>query len=272
MNRNGFLVGLACLTLWVAPAVCAQKTPTVDVAGPTVIAFSPHVTDAEMDKDADLNEALADFQLYAHQAREPLRKLGIHFEELYVKQFRVRDGKKVVLFRPQKVDVGYYFVAPGKKPRIEYGVMTDADMLEIARKYFGIGGPETNAVNSCPASGEAMSLCDVLSNASKYDGKDVTVRGVYYQVIHGSILTDPACAKTKVNMRLAADWKPDKQALSLLNSRSRKNEGTEVVFRGTFRAAHAGSCFGQTCSLYEIEDHELLCTAAPIEEGTTAKQ
>ncbi len=26
---------------------------------------------------------------------------------------------------------------PGKKPRIEYGVMTDADLLQVANDYFG---------------------------------------------------------------------------------------------------------------------------------------
>jgi hypothetical protein len=44
----------------------------------------------------------------------------------------------VVLFRLGKVKVGYYFVAPGKKPRIKYGVMTDADILQMADEYFGI--------------------------------------------------------------------------------------------------------------------------------------
>jgi hypothetical protein len=49
----------------------------------------------------------------------------------------VRVGKIVKAFRPVKGDVGYYFVAPGKKPRIEYGVMTDADLLQVANEYFG---------------------------------------------------------------------------------------------------------------------------------------
>jgi hypothetical protein len=36
------------------------------------------------------------------------------------------------------VKVGYYFIAPGKKPRIEYGVVTDIDLLQIATEYFGV--------------------------------------------------------------------------------------------------------------------------------------
>jgi hypothetical protein len=110
----------------------------------------------------------------------------------------------------------------------------------------------------CSAATEAIPLCDVLADAAKYDGKDITIRGVYYRVIHGSILTTSACEKTKVNMRSASDWKADKHALSVLNSRARKNQGTDIVLRGTFRVARDG-CFGQTRTLYEIEEHELLC-------------
>jgi hypothetical protein len=29
-------------------------------------------------------------------------------------------------------------VAPGKKPRVEYGVMADADLLQVANEYFGL--------------------------------------------------------------------------------------------------------------------------------------
>jgi hypothetical protein len=46
-------------------------------------------------------------------------------------------GKRLITFRPAK-GVGYYLVEPGKKPRIEYGVMTDADLLRVANEYFGI--------------------------------------------------------------------------------------------------------------------------------------
>jgi hypothetical protein len=33
---------------------------------------------------------------------------------------------------------GYYFIAHGKKPHVEYGVMTDADLLAAAKQYFGV--------------------------------------------------------------------------------------------------------------------------------------
>jgi hypothetical protein len=88
-------------------------------------------------KDADTNEALADFQFYAKRAREPLKKTGIEFQEVYALSFRVRIGKEATVFRPAKGNAGYYLIVPGKKPRIEYGVMTSADLLQVANEYFG---------------------------------------------------------------------------------------------------------------------------------------
>ena len=115
----------------------AERQPLVVVHGPTVVAFFEPVTEAKLDKDPDANEALADFQLYASRVRAPLRKAGIEFHELYAHSFRLRVGKQLTTFRPVKMDVGYYLIAPGKKPRIEYGVMTDSDLLQVTNQYFG---------------------------------------------------------------------------------------------------------------------------------------
>ena len=106
------------------------------VAGPTIVAFFP-ATKAELHKDADTNEALADFQFYGKQVREPLKKAGIDFQEVYAQSFRVRIGQEGTVFRPAKRNVGYYLIVPGKKPRIEYGVMTNTDLLQVANEYFG---------------------------------------------------------------------------------------------------------------------------------------
>lgn len=128
---------VALCVLAVAPRA-AEKQPVIVVRGPTVVAFFEPVTQAKLVKDPDTNEALADFQLYASSVRTPLRKAGIEFHELYAHSFRLRVGNQLTTFRPVKVNVGYYLVAPGKKPRIEYGVMTDADLLQVANEYFGI--------------------------------------------------------------------------------------------------------------------------------------
>jgi hypothetical protein len=39
-------------------------------------------------------------------------------------------------------------------------------------------------------SSEAMPLCSVIANSSKYDGKVIAVAGLYRFVIHGAILTE----------------------------------------------------------------------------------
>lgn len=139
MNRPTWLfsVALGCvLSLQASLVVAAEKQPVVIVAGPTIVVFFP-VTKTELQKDADTNEALADFQFYAKQVREPLKKTGIEFHEVYAQSFRVRIGQEATLFRPAKGNVGYYLIVPGKKPRIEYGVMTNTDLLQVTSEYFG---------------------------------------------------------------------------------------------------------------------------------------
>jgi hypothetical protein len=119
----------------------AKPVPVFVVHGPTIIAFFRHVTDEEMESDPDTNEVLSDFQLYYSQARAPLRKAGIDFPHADTLTFKIRIGKKVQRYRMGKIGVGYFFIAPGKKPKIEYGVQTDAGLLDAARKYFGVAIP-----------------------------------------------------------------------------------------------------------------------------------
>jgi len=120
-----------------------------------------------------------------------------------------------------------------------------------------------SGADTCNAAVSAIPLCTVLSDATKYDGKDVIVRGLYRMVIHGSVLMSPACGQTYVNMRQASNEKPNKQALAVIRSLTKKDQfhPVDVVLRGNFRVAHEGQCFGQNCLLYEIEETELLCAA-----------
>lgn len=139
MNSLTWFLGVAliCVSGTQASSVAAaEKQPVVVVTGPTIIAFFP-LMQAALQKDADTNEGLADFQLYAKQVHEPLKEAGIEFSEIYTHSFRVRIGQDASVFRPAKGNAGYYLIAPGKKPRIEYGVMTDSDLLQVAREYFG---------------------------------------------------------------------------------------------------------------------------------------
>lgn len=126
-----------------------------------------------------------------------------------------------------------------------------------------VSASSSPADDDCAASAQAIPICAVLANAAKYDGKEVTVSGVYRMVIHGSILTGAACSKDDVNLRRAANWKGNKRAVAIIRSLTKKDQfqPVDVVSRGTFRVAHEGRCFGQNCLKYEIEETELLCAA-----------
>jgi hypothetical protein len=116
----------------------ARPEPVFVIHGPTIVAFFAPAIGPELKNESDLNEVLSDFQLYYGQASKPLRKAGIDFPDANTLTFRVRIGKNLRRYRMSKSGVGYFFIAPGKEPHIEYGVMTDEDLLDAARKYFGI--------------------------------------------------------------------------------------------------------------------------------------
>lgn len=140
------MLSAGLLLFGLVPIAAGQSPPvqilipakTYAVEGPTIVAFFRHVTDAEMDKNPDINEALGDFQLYATQAAPKLRALGVDFKVASATRFKLRIGKQVRDFRAGKADVGYYFIAPGKGPHVQYGVMTDVDLVDAARAYFNI--------------------------------------------------------------------------------------------------------------------------------------
>jgi hypothetical protein len=50
-------------------------------------------------------------------------------------------------FIPAKdsADVGYLFIGPGQTDRVQYGVMTSSDLVDVAHQYFGArGGARAN--------------------------------------------------------------------------------------------------------------------------------
>ncbi|MES2219572.1 MAG: hypothetical protein V4587_01240 [Acidobacteriota bacterium] len=124
-------------TVRTVPLHAAQIEPAFDVHGPTVVAFFPPETQSDM-SHGETDAALDDFQFYAERSNALLTKAGVDFHEVFAHSFRLRFGTKTTTFHPQKVAVGYYLVAPGKKPCVRYGVMTDTDLLQVADKYFGL--------------------------------------------------------------------------------------------------------------------------------------
>jgi hypothetical protein len=92
MKRLILLLGVSAvylLTAQISSVAAAETQPLVGVYGRTIVAFFPPVTDAKLQEDADANEALADFRLYAARERAPLRKSGIDFHEVYARSFEL---------------------------------------------------------------------------------------------------------------------------------------------------------------------------------------
>jgi hypothetical protein len=137
---------------------------------------------------------------------------------------------------------------------------------------FCLSSPLFSSGKKCADFADAIPLCAILSDAAKYDGNEVTVKGLYRMVVHGSIMLSPDCGRTNVNIRLASDYKADKHAAAAMKSLTKKDQfqSIEAVIRGTFRAARQGECFGQNCLGYEIEEHELLC-AGPRESTNSSR-
>lgn len=137
--RRRFLsaAALFSILLAVTPAPCkTSHSGAFQIAGPTVIAFFPS-SGKNVGKDADTNDALSDFQLYTASAQQLLRGENIAFQVVYARSFEVVLDGSLVKFRPPKSAPGYYFAMPGKRPRVEYGVMSDKDIERVAQEYFG---------------------------------------------------------------------------------------------------------------------------------------
>lgn len=114
-------------------------------------------------------------------------------------------------------------------------------------------------------SSPVTSICTVTSDAANYDGKEVTIQGLWRMVVHGSILMGSGCPDVEVNITESNGYKANKRALSLMRALAKKDRfaPAEVVLRGKFRLAHQGQCFGQICARYEIETDELISAKAP---------
>jgi hypothetical protein len=141
------------------------------------------------------------------------------------------------------------------KPTIVYLILLGI-LLGSSVNLLGLANDDNYADNLRP-----ISICYLVSNAAAYDGKEITIRGLYRSVAHGTILMGSAsCTNAEINLRLASDYKEEKSASRMLTSLIKRNrfQPVVVIVRATFWAAKEGNCFGQICASYEIETHELL--------------
>jgi hypothetical protein len=134
-----FLIFAACVSGQTIPndkqgANSTTRCDIFGVAGPTVIAF---LDPTDSGKDPQFTETLLDFQ-------RSIRRVRVRFEskirarECYQSSFEVRVGGARRRFVAKAQGVGYYFVSPRQEPRIEYGVITDDDLIDVMKEYFGV--------------------------------------------------------------------------------------------------------------------------------------
>jgi hypothetical protein len=130
-------ISLALAFCVAAPGATTRHQPTrFVITGPTLISFFLNYTDEET--KADGNEALNDFLFYLSAAKDELKKAGVRVNTVFkVDRFQVKLGSKWQTVKPARGhDVGYYFIAPGRKPHIEDGVEDTESILIAAGEYF----------------------------------------------------------------------------------------------------------------------------------------
>jgi hypothetical protein len=115
-----------------------EHTQTIEIHRATIIIFEPPPKPGELENGEGDAEAYCDFAYYMDRAEKPLQESGIEIRSVLTREFVVRDGNKIRTLKTGKIEFGYYLIAPGKEPRVEYGVMTDKDLFNEARKYFGV--------------------------------------------------------------------------------------------------------------------------------------
>jgi hypothetical protein len=102
------------------------------ISGPTIIAFFPY---EGCDKQPHCEDALDDFQFYLRRMHEQFNEPAIRIHECYRQPFEIEVRGKKRKFTD--TSVAYYLIVPDKEPRVELGVVTDADLVRLMNEYFG---------------------------------------------------------------------------------------------------------------------------------------
>jgi len=121
-----------------------EQKQVIQIHQATVISFEPPPKPGELENGEGHSEAYNDFAYYVNLAEEPLSRSGIEIRSVLAREFAVRDGNRIRTIKAGKGGFGDCMVAPGKVPRMEFGVMIDQDLFDAVRKYFGIAIQQKN--------------------------------------------------------------------------------------------------------------------------------
>lgn len=105
----------------------------------TIIYFGPAQTELDVISGKDIDEALDDFAYYISRTDTTMRRLGIKTEYNTADVIEVPYGETQQIIVNRRVQsFGYIFTNGKKKPLIIDYVLTDLDLIELAKDYFGI--------------------------------------------------------------------------------------------------------------------------------------
>ena|SRR5689334_3069240 len=113
---------------------------------------------------------------------------------------------------------------------------------------------------------QAVPVCEVLANPSKYVAREVEVSGLYANAPHQRILYDPTCEPGELALQIRPTDKElgaDRRMLKRLNSSGGK--GVRSVYQGLLASEQViANCSEVNCSRYTLTEARLLTAdAAP---------
>ena len=130
---------IALLTVALGPLSAFAAAPApVNVSGPTIVAFVPLVSQADIDALTEDAVVLDDFTHYLAAVRRCAIAHGVSVVLVEGSALRVRLGRRSFTVEPSPSGggFGYCFVRPGKKPRIIHGSRLPEDLAAEAARFF----------------------------------------------------------------------------------------------------------------------------------------
>jgi len=117
----------------------------VEVRGPTLVAFYPLKSNAELEADPALAGALDDLAYHIGTAMDSLHAAGYGVEYCSGDTVWMRAGNLRSRFvrSPDSADVGYVFTDTTGRRAVIYGVRTYLDLVEYAREFKRAGAAAT---------------------------------------------------------------------------------------------------------------------------------
>lgn len=147
MRRYWILVGLAvaaCGEKAVSGAgarpkraeVTALDSAWIRVAGPTLIAFHPSATNAQLEADAALAATLDDLAYHIGTAIPELERLGMAVHYVAGDTVRIRPDSVTWVRAADSLNVGFLLARPGHPARVIYGVRTSSEVIRLATDFI----------------------------------------------------------------------------------------------------------------------------------------